>query len=190
MERKLIIGGIYKHFKNNFYQVISVATHSETKEKYVVYKALYKVNDNNETKDVYIRPYKMFMSKVDKNKYPEVKQEYRFENIKETDIPLKELIDNIDKELIEIRVWYPDSNEIADAILNIENVFGLSVMCDETEINYDEKLFKNIKAFECVELTKEQRKNFYEAYKNSANGILKNFAEKCNGKNKVLMKIF
>lgn len=70
---ELKIKGIYKHFKGDYYIVEDVATHSETREKYVVYRALY--GDNN----LYIRPYEMFISKVDKNKYPNVEQEYRFE---------------------------------------------------------------------------------------------------------------
>ena len=70
---ELKIKGIYKHFKGDMYIVEDVAIHSETKEKYVVYRALY--GDTN----LYIRPYEMFMSKVDKQKYPNVKQEYRFE---------------------------------------------------------------------------------------------------------------
>ena len=70
---ELKIKGIYKHFKGDYYLVEDIATHSETKEKYVVYRGLY--GDNN----LYIRPYEMFMSKVDKNKYPNINQEYRFE---------------------------------------------------------------------------------------------------------------
>lgn len=70
---ELKIKGIYKHFKGDYYIVEDVAIHSETKEKYVVYRGLY-----GDT-PLYIRPYEMFMSKVDKQKYPEVKQEYRFE---------------------------------------------------------------------------------------------------------------
>ena len=69
----LKIHGVYKHFKGDYYIVEDVATHSETKEKYVVYRALY---GNNE---LYIRPYEMFLSEVDREKYPKVEQKYRLE---------------------------------------------------------------------------------------------------------------
>ena len=72
--QELKIHGIYKHFKGDYYLVEGVGIHSETKEKYVIYRGLYGDSDK-----VYLRPYDMFLSKVDKEKYPNVEQEYRFE---------------------------------------------------------------------------------------------------------------
>ena len=70
---ELKINGIYRHFKGDYYFLEDVAIHSETREKYVVYRALY---GNNE---LYIRPYDMFLSEVDREKYPNVEQQYRFQ---------------------------------------------------------------------------------------------------------------
>ncbi len=75
MQRELVIGGFYRHFKNKLYQVRGVAIHSETKEKMVVYQGLYG------SYELYVRPYDMFLSEVDHNKYPDVAQKYRFELI-------------------------------------------------------------------------------------------------------------
>ena len=74
-KREVKIHGIYKHFKGNFYFVEDIAYHSETKEKMVVYRALY--GDHR----LWCRPYDMFLSEVDHKKYPNVKQKYRFDLI-------------------------------------------------------------------------------------------------------------
>ena len=71
--RELKINGIYKHFKGDYYLVEGIAKDSETKEDMVVYRRLY--GDGG----LWVRPKGMFLSTVDHEKYPNVKQEYRFE---------------------------------------------------------------------------------------------------------------
>lgn len=73
-------GQIYKHFKGNSYQIVAIAKHSETGEQMVVYQPLYAEGD------IYVRPLDMFMSPVDKAKYPDVTQEYRFTYVPEDEM--------------------------------------------------------------------------------------------------------
>lgn len=77
-DRELKIGGLYRHFKGNLYQVIAVATHSETREELVIYQALY-----GDFK-VYARPVSMFLS--------EKEHGYRFEAIDRDSLNKKEYI--------------------------------------------------------------------------------------------------
>lgn len=71
--REIKIHGIYKHFKGDSYLVEDIAKDSETKQDMVVYRRLY--GDG----DLWVRPLDMFLSEVDHEKYPNVKQKYRFE---------------------------------------------------------------------------------------------------------------
>lgn len=86
--QRLKVGDIVQHFKREShkdpgslytYKILDFATHTETKEKLVIYQALYSSKETGVHFDIFARPYDMFMSKVDKEKYPGFTQEYRFE---------------------------------------------------------------------------------------------------------------
>ena len=72
----------WRHFRGSIAEVIVVAKHTETGEELVIYKCTNN-NDTNHTDGIYARPLDMFLSEVDHEKYPEVKQKYRLELIEE-----------------------------------------------------------------------------------------------------------
>lgn len=67
------VNRVYRHFKGDYYLVEDIARHSETGEEYVVYRKLY--GDGG----LWVRPLSMFTQEVDRVKYPDAKQRYRFE---------------------------------------------------------------------------------------------------------------
>ena len=85
-QRDLVVGDIVRHFKREWvsettseylYKILAFASHTETGERLVIYRGLYPPFK------ICARPYDMFMSKVDKKKYPNSKQQYRFEKFNE-----------------------------------------------------------------------------------------------------------
>lgn len=91
MERNFeeLKGKVVKHFKGKLYLVIDIAYHSETQEEMVLYKALYGEFG------IFVRPKEMFLSEVDREKYPNCGQKYRFQLINEKDM------DGIRKAIVE-----------------------------------------------------------------------------------------
>ncbi len=87
MESRFVPGDIVQHFKRELldegeragnmylYEIVGTAIHSETREPMMVYRPLYG------ERDMYVRPLEMFLSEVDHEKYPEIRQKYRFEKI-------------------------------------------------------------------------------------------------------------
>ena len=73
MQRTLQLGRVYRHFKGDYYLAEALASDSETGRPFVVYRKLY--GDGS----LWLRPLDMFLSPVDKEKYPDAAQEYRFE---------------------------------------------------------------------------------------------------------------
>lgn len=72
------VGKVYRHFKGNLYLVEGIAIDSETNLQVVVYRALY-----GDCK-LYVRPYDMFIEKLDKTEYPFSNQDYRFKLVEIT----------------------------------------------------------------------------------------------------------
>lgn len=73
--RRIVIGGIYRHFKGDYYLVEQLAKDCETTEPLVIYRQLYGGGE------LWVRPLSDFMKETDRIKYPNVQQKYRFEQI-------------------------------------------------------------------------------------------------------------
>ena len=82
MNNDVVIGCTYRHFKGFIAKVIAVATHTETSETLVIYECT-GIGSSDHKDGIYARPIEMFLSEVDRMKYPEAKQKYRFELVEE-----------------------------------------------------------------------------------------------------------
>ncbi len=112
---------VYRHFKGNMYQIVTLAQHSETDEELVIYQALY-----GEGK-TYARPLVSFMEKLSKEKYPEAPQEFRFEKVE-----AKESVDPGVMKFLDAET-YGEKLEILDSMkefLTDDMINTMSIACD------------------------------------------------------------
>ena len=71
--QELKLKRVYRHFKGDYYLTEDVARSSETGEEFVLYRKLY--GDGGQ----WLRPLSMFLEEVDREKYPDAMQRYRFQ---------------------------------------------------------------------------------------------------------------
>ena len=123
---------LYRHFKGNLYQIVSVAIHSETREEMVVYQALY-----GDFK-VYVRPLDMFMSEVDHEKYPDVKQKMRFQKVS-----AEEIADENPSKAVSFPEAKPQKQEEEEHVVKPEPVDDIKPQKLDTS-SMPKPIFKNV----------------------------------------------
>ena len=128
-ERVIYPGQIYRHFKGNLYQIVTVAIHSESGEKLVIYQKLY--GDYA----VHARPYDMFLSEVDRQKYPDIKQKYRFE-----------LVDNEVKSNQNVDAGIKESINLTDDIIINDTLNTDNIESVDSEESADKRLIEFLDA--------------------------------------------
>lgn len=128
-ERVIYPGQIYRHFKGNLYQIVTVAIHSESGEKLVIYQKLY--GDYA----VHAKPYDMFLSEVDRQKYPDIKQKYRFE-----------LVDNEIKSNQNVDAGIKESINLTDDIIINDTLNTDNIESVDSEESADKRLIKFLDA--------------------------------------------
>lgn len=113
-DRNVIVGQVYRHFKGKTVKVLHISQDTEAPGQFCV---VYECEDGS----VWSRPYGMFVSEVDHDKYPDVKQKYRFELVedaKDTNVPGK---------------WIPCSERLPENAMNVIAQFSSGTV---TELRY------------------------------------------------------
>lgn len=142
---------MYRHFKGNLYQIRCLARNSETRELMVVYQAMY------DTFEIYVRPLSMFMEEVDHDKYPEIRQKYRFELLQDID----EAADSYETQAVKRAVNTQETQAVKQAVNVQETQPQERVEESEEQINIDPLVLEFLDAN-----TYEQRVNILTSLRN------------------------
>lgn len=142
---------MYRHFKGNLYQIRCLARNSETRELMVVYQAMY------DTFEIYVRPLSMFMEEVDHDKYPEIRQKYRFELLQDID----EAADSYETQAVKRAVNTQETQPVKQAVNVQETQPQERVEESEEKINIDPLVLEFLDAN-----TYEQRVNILTSLRN------------------------
>jgi hypothetical protein len=130
-DREVRNGDLFQHFKGMLYQIIGLAKHSETRELMVVYQALY--GDYS----MYVRPLAMFLSEVDKEKYPQVTRKYRFTKIDrnelQTNSTQSEQTERLDPNKVELKEAKVTEIEVKPVVVTQTNAHESLVNADLME---------------------------------------------------------
>ena len=156
-------GAIYRHFKGGMYKVLCIGYHSETQEKMVVYRDI-------ETDKVCIRPYDMFISDVDHEKYPDVKQKKRFELItfNKKRNKRKRLLSNIKNDKVIMESYFDDIPccDAEDNTKECEFTNEEKIKMAEDHAAFMDKVEKENLAYSDFENDTEKCKNYLQDLKN------------------------
>lgn len=72
-EERCVRHGVYRHFKGGLYVLEEIAYDADTQGQVVLYRALYGEHR------LWARPFEDFFAELDRAKYPQAQQKYRFE---------------------------------------------------------------------------------------------------------------
>lgn len=123
MGARTMTQGLYRHFKGGYYRFFGTVIHSETMETLALYQS-------TASGIMYVRPYDMFVSKVDREKYPDAPQDYRFEQVSSTGYELteagcmkslEESIEILEEEIEDLKQRYTDLMGIAKMMGGIKD---------------------------------------------------------------------
>ena len=145
---------VYRHFKGDYYLLEDIATHSETGEKYAVYRKLY--GDGS----LWVRPLDMFLGEIDREKYPEAGQDERFRLMEIRSVAHKEPARKDHRVCLINDSFPPEIDGVANAVVNYANIIdkgpGSAVVVTPDHPDADDGVFTfPVLRYPSIDMTKQ-----------------------------------